>query len=277
MIKMSIGNVKFKHVLKHTFYLEEISRYLDDKYNPIESLFLRLYSFPIKIYQLKEKDKIQVKRGIKNAWYHECSLIESNNQEYKFFAWNINKFYYSVYCALSAIVRIINPNIKRETHYTKIKIYNNNAKLNNNFSNFFICPFNIIFDKEKNKILNLKKEEKYQYPKIINALKWTADKTEFKTIGLFDYFKNLREWATYSQPKLFSYAYGNKIRKILSHNLINISILFNVLAEAFIIRQIGFEDIEKEFNDFLEPTENNLNFNCKFLKKRFSLHEKYSK
>lgn len=247
---------------KHYYYLKDIKFKIENSFGKTKEDIpkkmlenLKFYdSFIKKIKSKGDYDKERMGKLLLNSWYHESGLNHPDNVSERtlFVGWQIIKFYYTIYSALSCVVR--SDNHKIWGHDYMINYFTDNFIKNNFCQNpFFMQPFNVYIDNNNN-ILNkiddrVKIEICLKSTQRLYNLKY---KKNGKKVSLFHYFKFLREWANYQNPSLFIELYGLTLKECTDECLLKISYCFLSYVEIYYIKFFGWEEYEKLYLYFSE-------------------------
>ncbi len=283
-----IGHQKFYPVLNYISFLDSISAVMSyGVWN--KSYKLTIVNILEKInHQPKQKltDKTDVNKifeNLQSAWINGLALKHSlETSNLKFAHWDIIKFYYTIYSCVSAMSRIACKDIKKENHYQKIKVYNNNILENNFYSKLILPPFNVVLRNGRlfpspKKITSWEYGQKQHCLEIERGLRFTEAHSKKNVTSIIDFFKYFREWANYKGTYLVKYLYGETCKDQLKRALENISIYFQVMSENFIIKSINFEKVNEVFNDFKKVSEKNLELDSSLIKDRFDIYSTHFK
>jgi len=146
-------------------------------------------------------------------------------------------------------------------------------ELNNSF---FIPPFCFVLDGDEIKpkfedAIIWKYGLIYHCPRIENSLKMIKRP---RSISVFHFFQNLREWASYQEPYIFINLYGKGPKSDLERYMNDISFCFAYLVERLHIAFFGHEEIKKSYEDFSRRVRTYLDINPAHLVVRFESYEK---
>ena len=115
-------------------------------------------------------------------------------------------------------------------------------------------------------------------PRISEGLKWAKDDLGVPDNGkvtLPTYLRCLREWVNYSDSYLFFRLYGESVKTKLDHALNNITFLYLIQTEYYMIHLFGWEPLRLQFETFIEQLTKRLGMHHPQLEARFSAHRRF--
>jgi len=202
-------------------------------------------------------DKVKAFQNLNNAWYNEAAFIDQSlsiSDPYtKFLPWKIIKFYYSIFFALSAIVRC-HDNTTKIGHKKMINTFTTICLRNKSLSNnFFISPYCFYLDKKNIIKPDPKLACSWSYgvsthiPYLANNLLSLND----RPASIFHYFLDFRNWVNYSDSYIFRRLYGDTIKTDLYFSLNRILINFLLLCEIYFIWFFGYDQVKYNMDSFI--------------------------
>ena len=203
---------------------------------------------------LNRFDEARALRNLRNSWYHECALNypQTLDDRMKFAPWKIIQFFYTIYSALSAVVRCFDSrSILRQRvaldEFTSEVIVNPPIR-------FTPVPF--CFYLQGGAIAPLPRSVvSWDYglschvPSVQQCLE-SLPTTSTRPVSLFHYFKSLREWANYEDSYIFINLFGPSVISRLASSLKTIVLGFLPVAEVFLISFYGWDRVHPEFLTF---------------------------
>lgn len=281
----------------HYQHIDSIAWSIRSKYNfnndgnffEILSYLKKEDSYFHKIKSDSVGDKEQALVNLRNSWYNESAFLDKSKygvETAKFIPWNVVTFYYSIFTALSSIVRCDNNNSSLKGHKRMINHFTNHYLTKKCLcKDMFIPPFCIIkqkngkFQPQFEEMIALNKHIEYHKPRLkkcMNSLQ------QNKNVSLFHYFLDLRTWVNYEDSYIFRRLYGESVRPKFYRNMYWILSSFLSITEAYLIWVFGYEKINEEkrlyiseFDKYFEsevvPMER-VTYN---LKKRFEYYDNF--
>ncbi|MBW2984057.1 hypothetical protein KY361_03025, partial [Candidatus Woesearchaeota archaeon] len=76
---------------------------------------------------------------------------------------------------------------------------------------------------------------------------------------------------------LVKYLYGSRVKEQLIRSLKDICIYFQIMTENFIIKHLGFNEVNKSFKHFKKAIAKNFNIDVSHLEDRFDVYINYFK
>ena len=287
---MTQGTFDFIPVLNQIDFVDSVSEITNMNWKKLSGenktlkILMTLNSWPNN--KLKNEETISlVLNNLKSSWLHQLSLQHSLHKEDLIFAnWDVIKFYYQIYCCVSAMARSVCNNLVEKTHYNKIWAFNNHILMNKGYSKLILSPYNVIL---KDGMLLQKPKDLTDWAygqtchvfRITRGLKYISGLPAYqkKVLSTIDYLMYMREWANYNGTHLTIYLYGSKPKAILKGSMKCISEDFQVMTENFIIRRIGFDNVAQAFNDFKNTAKDNLKLDMPDLDSRFQIYSNFFK
>ena len=162
-----------------------------------------------------------------------------------------------------------------------LKYFNTNILRKKQLRDGIVYPFNVHLDQAgliKDPSLSERKaifDDDYFFPPFTDALKSVRSGSHGRIISIFDYFKKLREWATYEEPYLFFRIYSPHLRQNFQKYLTQIIDPFIFMTEAYLIKLHGFGRINDQKEIFIDNLENYLNIPANDISDRFNFHHQY--
>ena len=221
-----------------------------------------LVSIDLKPFLVSCKSKGNPQQAIKNltnAWYSECFLsypsvhsmkdtvsekiVKKLNRYFEtvnkhFGGWRYIIAYYSIFFALSAMLRAIDESHKGG-HRSIIKAFNSRFFSRHFPSEFMLHPFNVF--KAKNSVT----------PEIFSKLFPTISEDLMikrgEKITLLDLLYFARQKVNYEIMSRFARAKKQRYHVFLTLNLRKIVFMFNLITEVFLIKCYGFDSLYKRF------------------------------
>lgn len=95
---------------------------------------------------------------------------------------------------------------------------------------------------------------------------------EVRVVTIPVYLMALREWVNYFDTYLFFMLYGESIRERLELSLNNITTLYPILTEYYMMRLFGWQALELQFNTFKEQLKDKLDLNSPQLEERIGVY-----
>lgn len=217
-------------------------------------------------------------RALRNAWYHETSLIEPENTKnrMKFPAWKIIQFYYSIFCSIASLVRTYYTQ-PRISHNSTLKLYSSITKMHK-LKKYFNTPINVYLDKTE-KIPEYIKKWPYFSPSRVNAIEAALVETKKSIdnppdyITLVHFLKRLREWVNYVDGYIFIRLYGDKIKNDLDKHLINICSAFLAQTEIVLIKLYTVDTLRFQYDYYTNNIEKYLGIRDSSLDERFNIYD----
>ncbi|MFW6450424.1 MAG: hypothetical protein ACOCZ6_05200 [Nanoarchaeota archaeon] len=268
---------------KHYYCLKDINFIIKNSFGEktsdvVETMIRNIKFYDSFISSIKKQsnfNKDRMGRLILNAWYHEAKLNypSDSNERIKFVGWQIITFYYTIYSALSCVVR--SSNQKLFGHDYMINFFTNNFIKTSKCQNpFFKEPFNVYIKEDKSIHNKVDQKVKIEYcMNIAYSLYKKRYEKNPKKLSLFHYFKFLREWANYQNPFLFIELYGSTLKHVTDNCLLNISNCFLSYVEIYYLKFLGWEEYERLFKEFETKMTNNLKVKTPS-SQRFLIYEK---
>lgn len=203
---------------------------------------------------LNRFDEARALRNLRNSWYHECALNHplGLDDRMRFAPWKIIQFFYTVYSALSSMVRCFNnrPILRQRTALDEFT-----SKVIVNAPNRFV-PAPLCFYLQGGVIAPLPRSVvSWPYglschvPNVQRCLE-SLPTTPIQPVSLFHYFKFLREWANYEDSYIFINLFGPSVISMLASSLSTIVVGFLPVAEVFLISFYGWDRVHAEFLTF---------------------------
>lgn len=203
---------------------------------------------------LNRFDEARALRNLRNSWYHECALNYplTLDDRMRFAPWKIIQFFYTIYSALSSVVRCFdNRPILRQ--HTALDEFTSEVIVNP--PNRFV-PAPLCFYLQGGVIAPLPRSVvSWPYglschvPNVQRCLESVAT-TSTRPVSLFHYFKFLREWANYEDSYIFINLFGPRVISMLASSLKTLVSGFLPIAEVFLICFYGWDKIHPEFLTF---------------------------
>ena len=119
-------------------------------------------------------------------------------------------------------------------------------------------------------VIKWKYGKDFHCPRIENSLKRIKRQ---RSISVFHFFQNLRQWASYQEPYIFINLYGEGPKSDLERYMNDISFCFAYLVERFHIAFFGHEEIQRSYEDFSRRVRTHLKINPTHLIARFESYE----
>jgi len=203
---------------------------------------------------LNRFDEARALRNLRNSWYHECALNYplTLDDRMRFAPWKIIQFFYTIYSALSSVVRCFDnrPILRQRTALDEFT-----SEVIVNPPNRFV-PAPLCFYLQGGVIAPLPRSVvSWPYglschvPNVQRCLESVAT-TSTRPVSLFHYFKFLREWANYEDSYIFINLFGPRVISMLASSLKTIVSGFLPIAEVFLICFYGWDKIRPEFLTF---------------------------
>lgn len=220
-------------------------------------------------------------RNLRNAWYHELVLNypqDDLDQRTKFAPWKIIQCYYCVLAGISALIRCFYQ-YRLENHNKIFTIFTNDFLNNNKRRDFFLPPYNFYLDQNgtfkasNEEMIDWNHGKEYHIPNIKKCLKSAYVRNRRTSIP--HYLISLRNWVQYEDSYLFFLLYGKSVKGNLDFSLSRISYGYMVHIEFFLIKLFGWENLELQFNTFIEQVLENLEIEPYELIQRFMIYEAY--
>lgn len=227
---------------------------------------------------LNSFDEGRALRNLRNSWYHECALNypQDLDDRMKFAPWKIIQFFYTIYSALSAIVRCFD---NRSRLRQQIALDEFTTEVIINPSPGFI-PVPLCFYLQGGAITpSPPSVVSWPYglschvPNVQRCLE-SLHPTSTHPVSLFHYFKSLREWANYEDSYIFINLFGPAVISMLDSSLRRIVQGLIPVAEVFLISFYGWGAVHDQFKQFSSRVEHVLKVTPSLLISRF---EEYSK
>lgn len=236
-------------------------------------------------------DKKQALINLRNSWYNESAFLDKSKygvETAKFMPWDIVTFYYSIFSALSAIVRCDNDDASLKGHKRMINCFTNHYLTRKCLcKDVFIPPLCIIklksgkFRPPFEEMATINEYIGYNQVGLENCMNSLQQNNN---TSLFHYFLDLRTWVNYEDSYIFRRLYGESIRPNFYRHMYWILSSFLSIAEIYLIWIFGYEKINEEkslyiseFDRYFEPEvnpEDRVTYN---LKKRFEYYDNFKK
>jgi len=227
---------------------------------------------------LNSFDEARALGNLRNSWYHECALNypDDLDERLKFAPWKMIQFFYTIYSALSAIVRCFDnrPRLRQQTaldEFTTQVIISPPTRL---------VPAPLCFYLQGGAIspspplvVSWPYGLSCHVPNVQRCLE-SLHATSTRPVTLFHYFKSLREWANYEDSYIFINLFGPAVISMLDSSLKRIVQGFFPFAEVFLISFYGWDIVHDQFRQFSQRIVRNLKIEPSSLISRF---EEYSK
>ena len=248
-------------------FAREVSRAIYSKFGSkleenAENAVKILISIDLKPFLVSCKNKGNPQQAIKNltnAWYSECFLsypsvhsmkdpispkiIKKLNRYFEtvnkhFGGWRYIIAYYSIFFALSAMLRAIDKSYKGG-HRRIIRSFNSRFFSSRFPSQFMLYPFNVFKTKNSTTPEIFSKS----FPTISENL--TLQRGE--KITFLDLLYFARQKVNYEIMSRFARAKRQRYHVFLTLNLRRIVFLFNLISEVFLIKCYGYDSLFKRF------------------------------
>lgn len=281
-----------KKLFEHAEYLDSIADLITFTYQKDSDLDCfnillivgKSEEYFTKIKTNQEYDFNSAIRNLRNAWYHEVAFIQDNSsrqEKMKFTVWKIIQFYYGIYCALSSIVRC--EIIEEMGHIKMINYFTNNMLNRRELSGFFPQPFCFIMAPDGKIKPEFAKKISWTHGlqiKCPSVEKCLTQISDGKTVSIFHYFLDLRNWVNYEDSYIFRRFYSTSVKPNMYFNMLTILSTFVSIAEIFLMYTLNYQTIHDEaelfindFDQFMEPTTPPEERVTSVIKTRFSYYE----
>jgi hypothetical protein len=192
--------------------------------------------------------------NLANAWYNECALFDppadGARARMMWASWKIVQFYYTIFMAMSAIVRSFEPPVKALGQEPMTNIFTTRVLDTRRFrSDFVVFPFNVYLGSSGQLMRPSVQEVGWDYaeavhiPNVERALRWASRRRLGRVTGLFHYFRDLREWAQYEDAHLMARLYGPQIIDELDRALRNIAFSWLMVSELWAACRFGTDPV----------------------------------
>ena len=229
---------------------------------------------------LNRFDEARALRNLRNSWYHECALNypQTLDDRMKFAPWKIIQFFYTIYSALSAVVRCFD-NRPKLTQQLALKEFTTEVIVNPSVR---FAPVPLCFYLQGGAITpSPRSVVSWAYglschvPNVQRCLE-SLHATSTRPVSLFQYFKSLREWANYEDSYIFINLFGTGVMSRLDSSLKIIVQGFLPVAEVFLISFYGWDRVHTEFLTFSHRVVRHLKTEPSSLITRFGEYAGYS-
>ena len=216
-------------------------------------------------------------RNLRNSWYHEVALRYPDDFEMRliFSGWKVIQCYYSVYAAVSSLVRCVYP-VGQLGQKKTLSIYSKEILTRPKFRDCFLPPVNLYIDESNNFRNGDEVEWKYgrehHVPVIEEGLRYARGTTTGLTTVLH-YLKNVREWATYVDSYLLFRMYGESVKRNLDYSLQMIASFYAMQTETILIRAFGYGALAQQYAVFTSQLERYLGLKHSHLDQRFAVYQ----
>jgi hypothetical protein len=203
---------------------------------------------------LNRFDEARALRNLRNCWYHECALNHplDFDDRMRFAPWKIIQFFYTIYSALSSVVRCFD-NRRILGQGTALDEFTSEVIINPPHR---FVPAPLCFYLRSGVIAPLPRSVvSWPYglschvPNVQRCLE-SVPTTPTRPVSLFHYFKSLREWANYEDSYIFINLFGPSVISRLARSLYAIVSGFLPVVEVFLISFYGWDRIHPEFLTF---------------------------
>ncbi len=295
---MSYGNSQFQRIiLPHEQALKSMRDLLVNQYhcqtqNRVDSATIPFIITPFqnrarftKTFNTAEENAIL--EALKGGWYYQYMLEEVLNHP----SWgglsmplNFSLFYHSILLFMTAMVKIINPNVG-STSSAKIRTFNQAISSSPRYTNYIVFPFQTYFDLSGSNIspawansINWPYGLTNHCPPIEAQLINITPKGNDQVISLINYFRSLRELVQYQQVPLVSYLYGPSVVANMKNSLSEILYCFSVNAESFVgtIMSNGFSKVQTALSTLAVPLTSNFNVSLSHVQDRLNVYSTIS-
>ena len=230
---------------------------------------------------LNSFDESRALRNLRNSWYHESALNYPQDLDgrLKFAPWKIIQFFYTIYSALSAIVRCFD-NRSRLSQQIALNEFTNKVIINPpiRFVPVPLCFY--LLDRAISppppSVVSWPYGLSYHMPSVQRCLE-SVDPVSTRPLSLFHYFKSLREWANYEDSYIFINLFGPVVISMLDSSLRRIVQGFLPVAEVFLISFYGWEKVHDQFQQFSYRIDRHLKIQPSSLITRFGKYASYPK
>jgi hypothetical protein len=259
----SIGSAfRLRYLDTHEKYLDSIATLLwacNNHATLATGRFMLSHAVSIKTMCTRMKalnrfDEARALQNLRNSWYHECALNypQTLDDRMKFAPWKIIQFFYTIYSALSAMVRCFDsrPILRQRIaldEFTSEAIVNPPIRF---------MPVPLSFCLQGGAITPLPRSVvswayglSYHVPNVQQCLE-SLHTTSTRPVSLFHYFKSLREWANYEDSYIFINLFGPSVISRLASSLKTIVLGFLPVVEVFLISFYGWDRVHPEFLTF---------------------------
>lgn len=282
----SIGRAfRTRYLDTHEKYLDSIATLLgacNDHTSLVTGQFMLRHVTSVKTISsqmraLNSFDEARALRNLRNSWYHECALNypQDLDDRMKFAPWKIIQFFYTIYSALSAIVRCFD-NRATLRQQTALNEFTTEIIINppTQFVPVPLCFYLLggSMTPSPPSVVSWPYGLSYHVPNVKRCLE-SLHTTPTRSVSLFHYFKSLREWANYEDSYIFINLFGPAVISMLDSSLKRIVQGFMPVAEVFLISFYGWGTVHDQFGQFSSRVEHILKITPSLLISRF---EEYS-
>jgi|GEM_PF-4526775 len=238
---------------------------------------------------LSKEQLMEISRCMQNAWINEAFLRKSRKipLENVFFFLDYVCFYYSMYSSLSAVVRALEPSLRKQGHEIKIFCYNEILIRNKEIRKVVKKPFSLVI--KQSNIYNLNSSQKVKADKtFLRTLRRAIEKgkvseylkegertlrvlrtllkfydTEYsekakKAVSIINYLMRCRHFFHYRSSSIFDEKYViNRYLKPLKEDMQFVICCFNACNELF-LKHYAKVDLESIFENFKKKVEKNV-------------------
>jgi hypothetical protein len=216
-------------------------------------------------------------RNLRNAWYHELAMTKTGID---IAAWKIVQAYYAVYCSVSALLRCYYPTLKGG-HERSLRLYAQDFVTKDSRRGFLLPPATLYLENGLKGLDSITWEygKTNHIPNVKMGFEWAKKELYRREINvdivtLPVYLMALRQWVNYTDAYLFFMLYGKTVRDNLDTSLNNITWLYLVQTEYYLIELFRWDAMELQLTTFVDQLKDKLGTFSPRLEARFEVYRK---
>jgi hypothetical protein len=192
-------------------------------------------------------------------------------------AWKIIQMYYVVYCSISSMTRCVDDQLISPGHRKMHSVFIQQFVTCPKRARFLLLPANIYLSIKNGASHVDGTRLRYDVPNVKKGLEWASNRPRLKGLGAISipqYLMELREWANCEDAYLLFLLYGPYVRDKLEQSMNEITSLYLVQAEYFMIEVHGWQNMYIHYNLFQKEA-NRAGVELKSLQERFATYGEF--